>query len=285
MRQGRLRSTLLVTSSALALVVAIDQSAEAATCTVVTNPALPFSYSGNTCVTFTASPGTSGDITNNGTVTASGTTNPNSTGISLYVGPTVTGNIVNKGTINAFNEGIFLDQAKLNGSITNFTGATINSTLGPSGGGINVQGSKVSGSVINNGKITSFNVGLAVGASTVGGDVINNSTVTSGPDAAMAISEATVAGSVINHGTLSAVSATVGIAISNGGSIGGSVENFGSVSEGNAFGAVIQVLPSTAGIAQTITGSIINEVGGTLTGGVGIAILAFVDPSTTSTPV
>ena len=95
----------------------------------VTNPALPFSYSGNTCVTFTASPGTSGDITNNGTVTASGTTNPNSTGISLYVGPTVTGNIVNKGTINAFNEGIFLDQAKLNGSITNFTAICVTRSL------------------------------------------------------------------------------------------------------------------------------------------------------------
>ena len=76
MKQGRLRGTLLVTSSALALVVAIDRSAEAATCTVVTNPTLPFSYSGNTCVTFTTSPGTSGNITNNGTVTASGATQP-----------------------------------------------------------------------------------------------------------------------------------------------------------------------------------------------------------------
>src|ERR1700722_17241051 len=199
MTQGRLCGTLLATSSALALIVAIDQSAEAATCTVVTDPDLPYSQSGNTCVTFTKSPTTSGDITNTGTVTASGATNPNGTGISLYVGPTVTGNIVNKGTINANLQGIFLDQAKLNGSITNFTGATINST---SAGGPLVQGihgtpnQGVSGSIINNGTINSVNVGIAVGGATVGGDVNNAGTVTSGPDAAMSISEATVAGSV-----------------------------------------------------------------------------------------
>src|ERR1700688_149861 len=84
MRHHRACGTLLATSSALALVVAIDQSAEAATCTVVTNPTLPYVQSGNTCVTFTTSPGTSGNITNTGTVTASGGANPNATGISLY---------------------------------------------------------------------------------------------------------------------------------------------------------------------------------------------------------
>jgi uncharacterized protein with beta-barrel porin domain len=285
MKQGLLRGTLLATSSALALIVVMDQSAEAATCTVVTNPGLPYAQAGNTCVTFTVSPVTTGNITNNGTVTASGPTNPNGTGISLYVGPTVTGNIINNGTINATNEGIFLDQAKLNGSITNSTGATISS---PTGGGILVQGihgtpnQGVSGSITNNGTIISSNVGISAGGVTVGGDIINNGTVTSGPDAAMAVSEATVVGSVINNKTLTATSATVGLAISNGGSIGGSVQNFGSISEGNASGAAIQILPSTAGIAQTITGSVINEVGGTLTGGVGIGILAFVDPSTTA---
>ena len=181
-----------------------------------------------------------------------------------------------------------MDQAKLNGSITNVTGATHQLHFGRrhprTGDPWDRRTEGVSGSIINNGTINSVNVGIAVGAATVGGDVSNTGTVTSGPDAAMSISEATIVGSVINANTgkLIATSATAGLAISNGGSIGGSVENFGSISEGNAFGAVIQVLPSTAGIAQTITGSIINEAGGTLTGGIGIAILAFVDPSTTA---
>src|SRR5580692_1319936 len=128
MTQFRLRDTLLVTSSALALLVAIDQSAEAATCTVVTNPSLPYAQAGNTCVTFTASPGTTGNITNTGTVTASGPSNPSGTGISLFLHPTVTGNIINQGTINANGFGVLMDQAQLNGSITNAAGATISSS-------------------------------------------------------------------------------------------------------------------------------------------------------------
>jgi uncharacterized protein with beta-barrel porin domain len=287
MRYRAIRGTLLATSSALALIIAVDQGAEAAQCTVVTNPGLPRAQSGNTCVNFIATPAGAGDVNNNGTVTASGTTvNHSGTGVNVYIGATVNGGITNNGTINANLVGIQMDQGSITGSVVNAAGALISSNSN----GINLEGEYgvpgegVGGSVINNGTINTItvnaNAGMSVGAITVGGGVTNNGTITSGL-AAMVVSESTVAGNVVNgvNAKLSAA-ATVGLAISNGGSIGGSVENFGTISEAQAFGAAIQILPSTGGIAQTIGGSVINESGGTLTGSVGIAAIAFIDPST-----
>jgi outer membrane autotransporter protein len=288
MGQRGLRETLLATSSALALVIALDQSAKAA-CTVVTNHSLPFSFAGNTCASFTATPTGTGDVTSNGTVTASGTVaNHSGTGISVYLGSaTINGSLINNGTINSSLVGIFMDQTSVTGSIVNSTGATINSASN----GILVQGTLaarategVHGSITNNGTIiATSNAGIAVNDVTVG-TITNTGTITSGL-AAIVISEAIVNGNVINSSTgkLVATAFTAGLSVSNGGTINGSIENFGTISESGPFGAAIQILPSTAGLAQTITGSVVNETGGKLTGGVGIAVLAFIDPSTSVT--
>jgi uncharacterized protein with beta-barrel porin domain len=281
-KQGRLRATLLTTSSALALIVAINQSAEAATCTVVTNPGLPYAQAGNTCVTFTASPGTTGNITNTGTVTASGPSNPSGTGISLFLHPTVTGNIINQGTINANGFGVLMDQAQLNGSITNATGATLNAT-GPGGAGIQVQGTRaaiategVSGSIINNGTITAAGVGINVGDVTIGAGITNNSTITSTASAAMVVSEAMVTGNVSNSATGHLSGSSTGIfQVVNGGTINGSVQNFGTITNSNANGVGIYVYSSIGGIGtQAITGSIVNETNASISSATGIKIIS-----------
>ena len=280
MRQSALRRTLLATSSALALIIAIDHSAEAATCSVVTNPTLPYIQSGNTCVTFTTSAVTSGNITNTGTVTASGPSNPNGTGISLFLGPTVTGNIINQGTINANGFGVLMDQAKLNGSITNATGATLNAT-GPGGAGIQVQGTRaaiategVSGAITNNGTITSAGVGINVGDVTIGAGIANTGTITA--LSAIVVSEAMVTGNVSNGGTGHLTGNSTGvIQVINGGTISGSVENFGTITNNDVAGAGIYMFSSSGGVgAQTITGSIVNETHASISGAYGIQAFA-----------
>lgn len=278
MGQRGLRKALLATSSALALVIALDQSAKA--CTVVTNPALPYSQAGNTCVTFTTSPVTSGNITNTGTVTASGPSNPNGTGISLFLGPTVTGDIINQGTINANDFGVLMDQAKLNGSITNATGATLNAT-GPGGAGIQVQGTRaaiategVSGAITNNGTITSAGVGINVGDVTIGAGIANTGTITA--LSAIVVSEAMVTGNVSNSATGHLTGNSTGVVqVINGGTISGSVENFGTITNNNVNGAGIYVFSSSGGIGpQTIAGSIVNETHASISGGYGIQVFA-----------
>src|SRR5580704_2863825 len=285
MNQGLLRQTLLVTTSALALIVAVDQSAEAATCTVVTDPALPYSQGGNTCVTFTVSPVTSGNITNTGTVTASGPSNPNGTGISLFLHPTVTGSIINQGTINANGFGVLMDQAKLIGSITNATGATINSSAG-GGAGIQVQGTRaaiategVTGSIINNGTITVAGVGINVGDVFIGAGITNNGTITSTASTAIVVSEAMVTGNVSNGVTGHLTGNSTGVLqVINGGTINGSVQNFGTITNNNVNGAGIYVYSSIGGIGtQAITGAIVNEANASISGGWGIKVISILN--------
>ena len=280
MGHHRLCGALLATSSALALMVAIDRSAEAATCTVVTNPGLPYAQAGNTCVTFTASPGTSGNITNTGTVTASGPSNPNGTGISLFLHPTVTGDIINQGTINANGFGVLMDQAKLNGSITNATGGTLNAT-GAGGAGIQVQGTRaaiategVSGSIINQGTIASVGVGINVGDVTIGAGIGNTGTINA--LTAIVVSEAAVTGNVSNGVTGQLIGNSTGVLqVVNGGTINGSVQNFGAITNNNVNGAGIYVYSSIGGIGtQAITGSIVNETNASISGGWGIKVIS-----------
>jgi hypothetical protein len=86
------RGILLSTSSALALLAAVDQSATAATCTVVADPALPYSQAGNTCVSFSVSPVTSGSVTNGGTVTATGSNfAQDRAAITVFIGVSLNG--------------------------------------------------------------------------------------------------------------------------------------------------------------------------------------------------
>ena len=121
MRQGNQLSRRVAGDEfgATALVVAIDQSAEAASCTIVTDPTLPFSYSTNTCVVIDAagSNATAGsNVTHSsGTVNATGTSSPTDIAISLTAGASINGSITNQGTINANYNGIGLNSATVTG--------------------------------------------------------------------------------------------------------------------------------------------------------------------------
>jgi len=99
MKGSTVRAALLATS-ALALVIGLDKPADAAACTTVTNPSLPYSQSGNTCVTFNATPSGSGNITNSGTVTSTGTN------VVTVDGVAVNGQIVNSSSGNVTGGGI-----------------------------------------------------------------------------------------------------------------------------------------------------------------------------------
>jgi uncharacterized protein with beta-barrel porin domain len=283
MSRHPLRVTLLATSSALAMIVALDPPASAASCTVVTNHALPFTYSGNTCAFYNATPAGSGSVTSSGTVSATGT-GPAAIGIDVSganIVPSVSlnGGLTNAGTITG-GAGIIMDQSTISGSIVNSTGASINA-----GQGINVQGAKgagghiatVGGSIINNGTInTTVEGGIGVGDAVVTGGVTNTGAI-SAAGAPISISEATLGGSVVNTGKLVAISGSVAMSIANGGSIGGSVSNSGNITVTHAGGLAIQVLPNGSE-TQTIGGSVINDVGGTMTAPIGIGLVAFGTP-------
>ena len=173
-----------------------------------------------------------------------------------------------------------MDQAKLNGSITNATGATLNAT-GAGGAGIQVQGTRaaiategVSGAITNNGTITSAGVGINVGDVTIGAGIANTGTITA--LSAIVVSEAMVTGNVSNGVTGRLIGNSTGVLqVVNGGTINGSVQNFGTITNNNVNGAGIYVYSSIGGIgAQTITGSIVNETHASISGGYGIQVFA-----------
>jgi len=264
-----LRRTLLATSSALALLAGLEQAASAAPCTVVSNPPLPYMQSGNTCVNFTVSPVTSGDVVSTGTVSATGPTFAQSkTGITVYIGVSLNGSITNQGTINAPNgSGIFMDQSTVTGSIVNATGAAITAANGinidgAGGGGRNAS---LGGSVINNGTITSTSGGIGVGNIIVTGSIINGSNGTlTGSLPGMFISNASAGGSISNGGTIS-VAAFTALGVVNGGTVAGSVINTGAITNTNASANIGIWLEG-----QTVGGSLSN--GGTITAGFGIYV-------------
>ncbi len=307
-----LRGTLLATSSALALVIGAEGSAFAQ-CFYNNQAGGVDNTTARNCISYNSvSPGSpfSGNVINDttGTLTPTGVytgghgTNLPGTASGISVlgsGTTLNGNIINNGTINTTMQtggqgAINIGGGESDPGPTSGAGATVvgsitnNGTITGLATGINVvgNGTSVTGAITNNHIITDSNVGISVGNNASVGGITNAGAITS-TLAPISVSEATVAGSIINTNTgkLTATTGTVGIAVANGGSIGGSVENFGSISEAGTFGTVIQVLPSAGSLAQTISGSIINEAGGTLTGGVGIGIIAINNNATIQTNV
>ena len=231
MKGSTVRAALLATS-ALALVIGLDRSADAAPCTQVVNPGLPYTQSGNTCVLFNAPPATSGDVTNTGTVTSSGTIAINVANVSIN------GNIINSAT----------------GSIT--------------GGGINLTTNNTTaptvGSVINNGTLSSSTFpewAIRVSSYLVVGDVINNGTINNASTGAIQIvNNASVTGNVRNTGTIDNPNGR-GIYIYSGGAhtvsggstIGGSVSNDATGVITAARGIV--VFATTAGQPAHVAGA------------------------------
>ncbi len=298
MTRGRLRGTLLATSSALALVVGIEGSAQAAPPACAVNntfTGLPNTTAIN-CISFNnGASQTTGDVTNasNGTITAThpyAPVNPGtSTGISVVrPGTKLNGSIINNGSISAPQYGINVGAGATTGNIqgagASVTGSITNSGTINANTGIVVNKASLAGSIINasSGVITTpSNVGISVSSQAfVGGAVINNGTLT---NATISISEATVAGSMINGSLVSimntnkitTVTGSAGIGVINGGSLGGSIVNSGSISS-KIVGITVFPNGGAAGTpsAETITGSIINTGTGTLKAQYGIQLFA-----------
>ena len=284
-----LKGSLLATSSALALVIGVSGSAQAGACTTVTNPSLPYSQAGNTCVTFSGFTGT-GSVTSSGTVTPGPTQNA----IAVTNSSTINGNITNGGTITAKATGILVTGGSSVGSsasgITN--AGTITTSTGPAiyinGGNGGIGGSITNAStgvIISNaggnpngqtGGGISLNGGSSLTFSV--GSITNNGTITttgSGRGSApITASAVTVDGNIINTGKLTGTNTTGVISIVNGGNIYGSVENSGTIINTNPYGGGIYIFPPTSQFipGELVTGSIENLAGGTINGAYGIQI-------------
>lgn len=174
-----------------------------------------------------------GDITNTGNISGG------SVGIGLYSSANIGGGIVNTGTIAGNNVAIDIRSgSSITGSITNNVGGTIigrtaASTGSGTGTGIYLNGGNIGGNIVNSGTITG---GISLtNVSSVTGSITNNS-----------------GGTISRNGSSSAA-----VSLS-GGSTVGSITNSGSITS-NAYG-----LRLTS--ASSVTGAIINNAGGTISG-------------------
>ncbi len=258
------------------------------------------------CITIYTPGAYTGDLTNNSTLTPTGSYSPGipgtATGISvLKTGVTLNGNIINSGTIDAntipgkqiginIGEGATnsVNQnagAILNGSITN--SGTINSQVG-----IWVSGnsspllSTATGSISNaaGGLINYTNNGISVNWATVGGSITNAGTITGTGTGGINVAFANVgstgvsgSGNIVNATGAKIASTYIGIVLNGnsksaaaGATIAGSIINEGTITVPNLIThAGIQVAAATA------LGGVTNT--GTINGGVGIMLFGAID--------
>src|SRR5580704_19416112 len=281
------RGTLLATSSALAMIVAAGQSAEAQ-CALNNNAGGSNNAGAINCISYNNGVNNTGNIVNqaSGTITPTHIYAPTlpgtATGISVVgLNTTLTGNITNSGTITNTlgNWGINIGSGAYSGGLISSNGASLNGSITNIGTitahtGIQIQRSTMSGSIVNstNAHINSTgNVGISAAQASIGGGITNSGTISGG----LIVSESTVAGTVSNGGTISAPTAFAALTVVNGGFVGGSVINSGSIT---AKDDAIEVFPNPGASGaipnQTIAGSIINTSTGTLSALVGIALTA-----------
>jgi uncharacterized protein with beta-barrel porin domain len=283
MGRVELRVALLTTSSALALVVGVGGAAQAGPCTVNNTFAGLPNTGAIDCVSFNDGANHTGDVVNasTGTITPTGAEGGpfpgTGSGISvLTAGTKLTGNITNNGTITAKFAGINIGGgafgvppttlgvgASVTGTITN------NGTLaGTAASGFYIRQSSVGGSIINNNVINTGQVGILVtGVAahlvTVGGSITNNGTIAiSGPgNDGMFVQFATVGGSFSNTNSINTGATGSGAMILANSTVAGSVSNTGSLT---AKVVGIDVLASSVG------GNVVNGPGGTINAQFGI---------------
>ncbi len=289
MKRMQLRVTLLATSSAVAMMAALDGSA-AAQC-ASSNTAPVTNNAPSNCITFYDGLAHVGDVTNNSTLTTIQPYPPavpgTSTGISvLKSGTILTGNIINNGTIVAPNAGINIGEGATGGANSNagavLVGSITNTGSITSSVGIWVAGnssllSTVTGSIINaaSGLINNTNVGIDVQFATVGGSITNAGTITGSGTAGINVAFANLgsagspgSGNIVNATGAKISSTYIGIVLNGnsgsatGATIAGSITNNGNITspnQGTAQG--IEVAAATALGGVTNNGTINSAIG------------------------
>ncbi len=181
---------------------------------------------GNITAPFAGVSNFSGNVANNGTITAGS--------VGIFIGPvsTFTGNVTNNGAISAWRSGIVVvDVRTFTGDISN--SGTISSTLLA---GIFVGGTS-----------------LITGVSTFNGDIINSGKIAGGASGIAVADIGTFTGNIVNTsgGTISASGA--GISISDSRTFIGNVSNDGLITAGTGI-----VVGCSCGITN-FTGDIVNS--------------------------
>jgi len=190
----------------------------------------------------------SGGISNSGTISGG------SHGIYLY--GTLTGNINNTGLIQSEN-----DSAILAYYSTTIIGDVVNGSTGTLAGknGFEItESGLITGGIFNHGVISGAEYGIyANSESTISGGITNSGTITGTDNDGIAItSTSTVTGGIANSGVITA--ANIGINISDA-RIDGSIENTGTITGSGEAGISLD--------SSTVSGSVINGVGGVVDGG------------------
>ncbi len=237
----------------------------------------------NTAIKLVTTSDMNGGLTNTGTISGStagivldnsdmsggidnsGTINANSIGIGVDNGSDMTGTIDNSGTISAAaGVGIAVNSASgIDGSndgnvaIENTSSGTISGLIGVS---VTANGD-ISGAFLNDGTISGNSYGLYVDESDISGTISNTGTISG--DTGYRIQDSTLTGILDNTGTISGD--TTGILVTETADVQGTITNTGTIS--TTGGAAIQVESSS-----DISGGILNQTGGTISGVTGILV-------------
>lgn len=190
-------------------------------------------------------------ITNNGTVA-------NTTGASINISTSsLTGGIINSGTItNGAGVGITINNTSaINGGIANSGNITSGDSV------ITISQSAVNNGINNSGTMVSTTLGTGlriIGSSTITGGITNSGTITgSNVDPGVAIINSSVSGGITNSGSINAANGDAFILRS--GAITGGITNSGTISSTGGSGLSIFNV-------STVTGDIVNETGGSMSG-------------------
>jgi hypothetical protein len=271
-----------VTTSAAAL-VAGGARVEAQ---VIANPVTPFMNTG-TIKTITFNDGLvhNGNVTNatTGVINATGGF-PGSTGINVSNNSTLSGVITNSGSITAVQPGIGIAGGGVAGDIVNaatgkivasgfggitlfnaslkagaFSGSIVNNgSISTDSSGIIVQFSSVAGEILNQGPIVSTSTGndggINLNNATVTGNVVNAASITMGTNAfGISVIDSTT-GSILNPGTIN--SGLTGIQAKGFNTVNGDVSNSGTI---HAGAGILLASGTLVGVSASVTGSVLNS--------------------------
>ncbi len=192
----------------------------------------------------------SGSITNNGTIS-----NELTYGIEIFNGSTLGLSLTNNGTISTTSSsGISVNGSTISNAITNSGSITIDDT-DPA---ITITNSTINGSINNSGTIRNIagSDSVFITTSTITGNFTNSGSIRGYLNGIELNNSSTISGNITNSGSITG-DTTAGIKITNSSEVSGNLTNSGSIS-GDQDGIFLD--------GATISGSIINQAGGTISG-------------------